>query len=67
MLGGRSTVKAQPAGPFPALYDLEADIAETTNLADRHPDVVARLKQLIDVHRQDIAANSRPVGQLKKP
>jgi arylsulfatase A-like enzyme len=66
MLGGRSTVKAQPAGPFPALYNLEADIAETTNLADQHPDVVARLKQLIEAHRQDVAANSRPVGQLER-
>jgi len=26
------------------LYDLEADIGETTNLASRHPEIVARLK-----------------------
>ena len=27
------------------LYDLEADLSETTNLAERHPDVVARLRR----------------------
>jgi arylsulfatase A-like enzyme len=63
MLSGRSTVKDQPAGPFPALYDLSADIAETTNLADQNPDVVARLTRLIEEHKQDLAANSRPAGQ----
>lgn len=26
------------------LYDLEADLSETTNLADKHPDIVAELK-----------------------
>jgi arylsulfatase len=27
----------------PELYDLSADIGETTNVADQHPDVVKRL------------------------
>ncbi len=30
------------------LYDLQADPFETKNLADKHPDVVARLKKLLD-------------------
>lgn len=30
----------------PELYDLSEDIGETTNIADEHEDVVARLKQL---------------------
>ncbi|MAG55605.1 MAG: hypothetical protein CMJ83_04870 [Planctomycetes bacterium] len=67
MLGGRSTVKAQPAGPFPALYDLASDIAETTNVAAEHPEIVARLTRLIEDHRADIRQNKRPVGQAPAP
>ena len=65
LLKGRSTVKSRPAGPFPALYDLENDIAETTNVAAEHPEVVERLTKLIQAHRQEIQRNRRPVGQVE--
>jgi len=63
-LRARSTVKSQPVGKLPALYDLSKDIGETNNLADRHPEVVEQLKKLLEVHNADIQANQRPVGKL---
>jgi arylsulfatase len=36
------------------LYDLDSDIAETTNVADRHPDVVARLLKQIEGARETL-------------
>ena len=37
---------------FAELYDLEADISETTNLAQQHPEVVIRLeRQMEEAHR----------------
>ncbi len=34
-------------GSDPQLYDLDADISETTNLADQHPDVAERLRRAV--------------------
>ena len=55
-----------------ALYDLETDIGEIHNVADQHPDIVARLKILADIARQDLGdsatkqqgQNVRPPGKL---
>jgi arylsulfatase A len=41
------------------LYDLHADVGETTNLADKHPDVVARLEALAEKMRADLGDSSR--------
>ena len=54
------------------LYDLENDIGETTDVADQHPDVVARLKALAEIARKDLGdsatkqtgENVRPAGTL---
>ena len=46
------------------LFDLEADISETTNVAQKHPEVVARLRKMLDEFNADIKANGRPVGEL---
>ena len=46
----------------PLLYDLEADIGETTNVADDHPDVVADLMLLIQEARTDIG-DFNQIGQ----
>jgi arylsulfatase A-like enzyme len=56
-----------------ALFDLEADRAETTNLADQHPDIVARLTALADKARADLGDSAgkkhgmgvRKAGQLE--
>lgn len=57
------------------LYDLEADVGETQNLYDRHPDVVKRLNELADAGREDLGdektgiegKNCRPVGRVENP
>jgi len=43
-----------------ALYDLNADIGETTDVKDQHPDVVARLKAIGEAHDAELKANARP-------
>lgn len=55
-----------------SLFDLEADPGETTDVASRHPDIVARLTRLADAARADLGdsttkqpgKNVRPPGQL---
>jgi arylsulfatase A-like enzyme len=48
------------------LYDLEADLGETTNLAERRPDVVRRLLALAEKARQDLGDLDRP-GENQRP
>lgn len=61
--------KAQRKDLELSLFDLESDIGETTNLADRHPDIVERLKQHADEMRKDLGEGKdagpgrRPLGQ----
>ena len=43
----------------PLLFDLETDIAESTDLADRHADVVARLTDLAENARRDLGDYNR--------
>ncbi|MBV7330217.1 sulfatase [Chloroflexi bacterium TSY] len=60
---------------FNALYDLEADIGETTNVYDEHPDVIAELETKLAACRQDlgddltktVGQNIRPVGKVDHP
>jgi arylsulfatase A-like enzyme len=56
-----------------ALYDLDADIGETTNLAGKHPEVVARLMALAEKAREDLGdinrkgKHQRPAGWVANP
>jgi len=67
-LGSRKPVRQEPA-----LYDLAADIGETHNLLDKHPDVVARLTALAERAREDLGdrgqagKNRRPAGHEPAP
>ena len=45
--------------PVNELYDLHADIGETTNVADEFPQVVARLEALAELAREDLGDGKR--------
>lgn len=49
------------------LYNLDKEIGEATNLADKNPEIVARLKALADKMAADMAANRRPAGSVQNP
>ncbi len=51
---GGKPVKYSQAKTDLALYDLRTDVGETTNVADKHPDVVRRIEALADACRQDL-------------
>jgi arylsulfatase A len=60
---GKGKGKKDPKEPAPAggpkvqLYDLARDLGETTNVADRHPEVVAQLAAAFERFRADIKKN----------
>jgi arylsulfatase A-like enzyme len=60
-------------GPFrPRLYDLDADIGETTDVAAGHPEVVKRLQGLVARMDADLGAAGRgpgvrPPGRVARP
>jgi len=57
--------KAVPASmEKPRLYDLDADIGETTNVAADHPEVVARLRGLAAMMAADLVDPSSPSRRL---
>ena len=48
--GGRQAPKGAPFGKPYQLYNLAEDVAEANDLADRHPELVARLSdQLLQI------------------
>lgn len=54
---------APPSGPpFPKLYNLEADLAESTDVAAAHPDVVKELQALVAQMVADLGANGDGPG-----
>ena len=58
-----------------ALYDLDADIGETDDVIDAHPDVVARLDALAERARESlgderlgrVGSEVRPIGRVDDP
>jgi arylsulfatase A-like enzyme len=52
-----------------SLFDLEADIGETTNVADQHPEIVARLAKLAEAARDDLgdSATNRQGKGVREP
>jgi arylsulfatase A-like enzyme len=69
------TGKPEPTqtGPYtPKLYNLDDDIGETTDVADKHPDVVKRLQEFATKMDADLGATGkgpgvRPPGKVETP
>lgn len=67
--------RGQQAPQQPELYNLQDDVGETKNCAADHPEVVARMKQLMDAMRQDLGddaleiagTHTRPAGHVDNP
>ena len=38
----------------PLLFDLSTDISERLNIADRHPEIVARIQKAVEKHHQSL-------------
>lgn len=55
---GRAGVSAGEA-PVPELYDLQIDPSERYNVAHDHPDVVSRLRGMMEKAARDVTASSR--------
>jgi arylsulfatase A len=59
-----------------ALFDLKTDVGESKNVADQHPEIVQRLKELAEVARADLGdtlpktrvrgTGIRPAGELQE-
>ncbi|MDB5305113.1 MAG: arylsulfatase [Phycisphaerales bacterium] len=47
-----------------ALYDLQADIGETRNVAGDHPDIVSELKSAAEKFDAEFSRSRRPVGHV---
>ena len=59
--------KGTPPKAFTELYNLDEDISEKNNIADKYPEIVNKLKSLLEAHVQEISANQRPAGFTNKP
>lgn len=64
--GGTGGVPAdyQQAKTDTALFDLMEDIGETTNIADRYPDIVTRLTTMAQTFDRELKATKRPSGEV---
>ncbi|MCG8583334.1 MAG: sulfatase [Pirellulales bacterium] len=51
-------------GPKVQLYDLSTDLGETKNVAEAHPEVVAKLAAVHKALAEDIKENKRPTAKL---
>jgi arylsulfatase A-like enzyme len=55
------------SSPIMALYDLESDMGERTNLLESNPEVAERLRSYAKSFEAELAQNSRPAGVAKNP
>ena len=56
-------------GPLkqPVLFNLKDDIGEKENVADKHPDVVRRLKGYVEAFEKELVGHSRPAAFVENP
>lgn len=69
----KAASKAKPNKPAGLqLFNLDSDIGESKNVAEKHPDVVKRLQALADAMHADLGTREvgpgvRPLGRMKDP
>ncbi len=63
----RDNAKGKPSPDPVQLYDTQADIGETTNVAAAHPEIVSRLQVAFETDVNEIKANQRPTAVLIRP
>lgn len=51
--------------PLPWLYNLADDPTESTNVAAKHPEIVAKLKKEAQTRNEELLGNKRPIGKLE--
>jgi arylsulfatase A-like enzyme len=61
-LPGRGQRKQIPL----SLFNLESDVGETINVADQHPEVVARLQTYADQMRKELGDGNKHVGSARR-
>ncbi len=68
---GMGKVESAEEMPNPRLYNLEEEIGEVTNVAAKHPDIVASLRALAEKKEAEIGGNHptsrRPAGEVANP
>lgn len=63
--GGRERPRGRPFAKPYQLFDMSADIAETTDIAEKHPDVVERLTQKLEHIRKSGRSVNRRAAQVR--
>lgn len=58
--------KYKADAPQAQLYDLESDLAQTTNVITKHPEVAKELQALLQTYRHQASSEPLPVG-FRKP
>ena len=53
--------------PETALYDLNSDIGEQTNVLADHPQIAKRLREYVRAFKENLAQNSRPAAVAEHP
>ena len=65
--GHRQDIVPNPSPEPVQLYDIAADIGETSNVAAEHPEVVSRLQAAYDARVADIEATARQATPMPRP
>jgi arylsulfatase A-like enzyme len=65
-MGDWKAIRPKLGAPL-ELYDLAKDLSEEKNIADRHPDVIARIETLLQNARTDSAQWPKKAEAKKKP
>jgi hypothetical protein len=63
--GDWKALRCKLGGPL-ELYDLAKDLGEAKNIADRHPDVIARIEAYLQTARSDSTAWPLKAAAAKK-